>query len=104
MLGAVRALTLGSTLSPASRQQLIAWLVVNQTGDARLRAGLPAGWKVGDKTGNGGYGTRNDIAVIWPPGGAPIAIAVQSDRGAKNAISDDALIADATKAALAALR
>ena len=77
MLGSLRALTLGTALSPASRQQLAAWLVANQTGDKRLRAGLPAGWKVGDKTGSWGDGkggTTNDIAVIWPPGRAPILI------------------------------
>jgi beta-lactamase class A len=52
MLATLRTLTLGSALSPASRQQLVAWLIANQTGDKRLRAGLPAGWKVGDKTGS----------------------------------------------------
>lgn len=74
MLATLRALTLGSALSQASRQQLTAWLVANQTGDKRLRAGLPAGWKVGDKTGSwadGKRGTTNDIAVIWPTGGRP---------------------------------
>jgi len=76
MLATLRALTLGPVLSPASRQQLVAWLVANQTGDQRLRAGLPNGWKVGDKTGSWGdgkVGTTNDIAVIWPPGRPPAA-------------------------------
>ena len=69
MLATLRTLTLGTALSPASRQQLITWLVDNQTGDKRLRAGLPAGWKVGDRTGSWGdgkTGTTNDIALIWP--------------------------------------
>ena len=69
MLATLRTLTLGSALSPVSRQRLVAWLVANRTGDKRLRAGLPAGWKVGDKTGSWGddqKGTTNDIAVIWP--------------------------------------
>jgi beta-lactamase class A len=69
MLATLRTLTLGSALSPASRATLIAWLVANQTGGARLRAGLPKGWKVGDKTGSWGdgkTGTTNDIALIWP--------------------------------------
>ena len=69
MLATLRTLTLGSALSPASRQRLVAWLVANRTGGKRLRAGLPAGWKVGDKTGSWGddqKGTTNDIAVIWP--------------------------------------
>jgi beta-lactamase class A len=100
----LRRFALGDALPGGRRALLTGWLVANTTGGPYVRAGVPAGWKVGDKTGNGGYGTRNDIAVIWPPGGAPIAIAVQSDRGAKNATSDDALIADATRAALASLR
>jgi hypothetical protein len=61
------------------------------------------GWKVGDKTGNGGYGTRNDIAIAWPATGSPVVIAIQSNRGSPAAPSDDALIADATKAAVTAL-
>jgi beta-lactamase class A len=100
----LRRFVLGDALPGGRRTLLTGWLVTNTTGGPYIRAGVPAGWKVGDKTGNGGYGTRNDIAVAWPPGRAPIGIAVLSDRGVKNATSDDALIADATKAALAALR
>jgi beta-lactamase class A len=100
----LRRFVLGNFLPRTRRELLTGWLVTNTTGGPYIRAGVPAGWKVGDKTGSGGYGTRNDIAIAWPPGGAPIDIAIQSDRGAKNATSDDALIADATKAALAALK
>lgn len=57
---------LGTILSPASRALLTRWLVANTTGDTRLRAGLPTGWKVGDKTGTGNNGTVNDIAIVWP--------------------------------------
>jgi len=100
----LRAYVLGDELSPARRSQLTAWLEANTTGGPYIRAAVPAGWKVGDKTGNGDYGTRNDIAVLWPQGGgAPIVIAVLSHRGTANASSDDALIADATKIALKAL-
>jgi len=59
---------------------------------------------VGDKTGTGGYGTRNDIAVLWPPDGAPIVIAVMSTRGKKDATPDDRLIAEAARTAVTALR
>ena len=64
---------------------------------------MPAGWTVGDKTGNGYWGTRNDIAIAWPRHGAPVVIAVLSSRGSRDASSDDALIADATRAAVADL-
>ncbi|MDB5563689.1 MAG: Beta-lactamase [Tardiphaga sp.] len=71
-----RSLVTGHALSSGSRDQLIAWLVGNKTGDTRLRAGLPAGWRVGDKTGSGSHGTSNDVAVIWPSRHAPIIVSV----------------------------
>jgi beta-lactamase class A len=100
----LRSFVLGTLLTADRRQVLTNWLLANTTGGPYIRAGVPAGWKVGDKTGNGGYGTRNDIAVAWPPTGEPVVIAILSDRGKPNATSADALIADATKAALTALR
>lgn len=71
MAGNLQRFLLGDVLSPASRQQLADWLIDNQTGDARLRAGLPQGWRVGDKTGSNGQDTSNDIAVLWPLAGGP---------------------------------
>ena len=79
------------------------WMARNTTGGPYIRAGVPSGWQVEDKTGSGGYGTRDDVAVLRPPGRSPLVIAVLSDRGVANAPSDDALIADATRVALAAL-
>ncbi|HET9170008.1 MAG TPA: class A beta-lactamase [Actinospica sp.] len=101
----LREFALGSALTPIRRAQLVGWLQANTTGGPYIRAAVPAGWKVGDKTGNGGYGARNDIAVIWPPNGAaPIVITVLTNRGDNaNATSDDALIEDATKVALQTL-
>jgi beta-lactamase class A len=74
MLEAMRKLVLGDALSAASRVQLTTWLVANKTGDKRLRAGFPKDWRVGDKTGSGGNGATNDIAIAWPPGRAPIFV------------------------------
>ena len=67
----LNAVVLGNALSANSRQQLTTWLLGCQTGAKRLQAGLPAGWKIGDKTGSGDHGVANDIGVIWPPGQAP---------------------------------
>ena len=47
----------------------------SKTGDTRLKAGLPADWRSGDKTGSGDHGTANDVAVLWPPGRPPILVA-----------------------------
>ncbi|PDS80345.1 class A beta-lactamase [Rhizobium sp. L43] len=76
MLDTLGNLTLGSVLAEASCDRLIAWLVASTTGGERLRAGLPAEWKVGDKTGTGPNGSLGDIAVIWPPDRGPIVAAV----------------------------
>jgi beta-lactamase class A len=94
---------LGDALDTGDRDTLTAWLVGNTTGDALIRAGVPEGWTVGDKTGSAAYGTRNDIAVLWPTDGAPIVIAVLSSRAAPDADHDDALIARATAVAVEAL-
>lgn len=66
----------GNVLSDSSRGKLVGWLVGCKTGAERLRAGLPAGWKAGDKTGTGERGACNDVAVVWPPGGAPRIAAI----------------------------
>lgn len=76
MLGNLRRLTLGDALTPGSREQLIRWLLGNTTGDARLRAGLPGSWRVGDKTGTGDHGSTNDVGLIWPPDRAPLLVSV----------------------------
>ncbi|AZO80237.1 class A beta-lactamase [Bosea sp. Tri-49] len=74
MASVLRQTVLGGALSPASRQQLTAWLVANKTGDKRLRAGTPKGWRIGDKTGTGNNNATNDVGVIWPPGRAPLVV------------------------------
>jgi beta-lactamase class A len=70
----LKLLATGTALSAASRDQLIAWLVGCKTGDAKLRAGLPKNWRVGDKTGSGDHGSSNDAAVIWPDGKPPVIV------------------------------
>jgi beta-lactamase class A len=76
MARSLQRLLLGDALPPPQRARLAAWMRGNTTGDARIRAGAPAGWTVADKTGSGDYGTANDIGVAWPPAGPPLTIAV----------------------------
>jgi beta-lactamase class A len=97
MAGNLRTLLLGTALSAASRDRLIGWLVANKTGDARLRAGLPKGWRVGDKTGTGGRGTTNDIAIVWPSGRAPILVAVYLTATSAPASAREATLADVAR-------
>lgn len=74
MLDDMRSLLLGDTLSPASRKQLADWLIATTTGDKRIRGGLPEEWRAGDKTGTSDNGVTNDIAIVWPPGRAPLLV------------------------------
>ncbi|MFI4934485.1 MAG: class A beta-lactamase [Caulobacterales bacterium] len=74
MLADLQMTVLGKLLTPGSRERLAGWMVACQTGTARLRAGLPKSWRVGDKTGALSTTNANDIAVIWTAT-APIVIA-----------------------------
>jgi len=75
ILDTLGLLTLGNTLADKSSDILTGWLVANTTGGERLRAGVPSGWKVGDKTGTGQNGSAADIAIFWPPERGPILVA-----------------------------
>ncbi|MEU4840924.1 class A beta-lactamase [Nocardia testacea] len=98
-----RALVVGDSLAEPERAQLSAWLVASATGANRIRAGLPAGWKVGNKTGSPAYGSALDVAVAWPPGRAPLVIAVLTTKSEQDAEPADDLVAAATRAAVEAL-
>ena len=100
---ATQQLVLGNALAPNQRQQLQGWLRGNTTGDARIRAGVPANWQVGDKTGTGDYGSSNDVAVLWPPGQAPIVVALYFTQHEKEAKPRDDVLASATKIVVKAL-
>jgi beta-lactamase class A len=76
MTDTLHRLVLGDVLSPQAKAQLAAWLVMNKTGDTRLRAGFPANWMTGDKTGTNGdkAGNANDVAIAWSPDRGAIVV------------------------------
>jgi beta-lactamase class A len=101
MAASMQKVLVGDVLSDASRRQLQAWLVDDEVGDKRLRAGLPPSWRVGDKTGAGERGSTNAVAIIWPPGRAPLIATVyytesSAPMDARNAVHKEvgALIAE----------
>lgn len=83
MLGDMRAVLLGAALSPAGRQTLVGWMRACQTAGNRIRAGLPAGWSAGDKTGSGDNGSTNTLSILWPPGGRPPILAALYCQGSR---------------------
>ena len=81
MAGNLRRFVLGQVLSAPSRERLAGWMVDCQTGDNRLRGGLPKAWRIGDKTGNNGKDAAGDIALAWPPAGGPLVICAYTRGG-----------------------
>ncbi len=76
MVQLLKMALLGDALSVSSRQQLARWLEACETNGQRLKANLPAGWRLGSKTGTGARGSTNDVGIFWPPGRAPVLVAV----------------------------
>lgn len=72
----LRSLLLGDVLSAPSREQLTQWMLDDQVAHDLLRAGLPENWRIADKSGAGGHGSRSIIAIAWPPARSPVVLAV----------------------------
>jgi beta-lactamase class A len=90
-------------LPPAQQIQLRDWMLANTTGTGRIRAAIPAGWRVADKTGTGGYGSANDVAVIYPADRAPIVLAIYTRQSDRNAVTRNDIIVQAAKIALSSI-
>lgn len=85
-------------LSAESKALLLRWMLDSPTGPARIKAGVPAGWRVAHKTGTGGYGPTNDIGVLFPPEGAPVVLAIYNHATRETAdAAAEAAIAEATR-------
>jgi beta-lactamase class A len=91
-------------LSVASRTKLEGWMQQGQTGLKMIRASIAADWKVGDKTGRSGDGATNDIAVLRPPRGGPIFLAIYTVDPAEPQDKRDQLVAEVAKTAIEVLK
>jgi beta-lactamase class A len=98
MAQTLRTLALGSALSEAGRSQLVRWMEANTTGAKRLRAGVPADWRVADKTGTGSRGSTNDVGLVWPPGRAPRVVVAYLTECRAPADAREAALADVARA------
>ncbi len=93
----LRNLVIGDVLPKEQRAHLWGWMIGNTTGDKRIKAGFPATWQIGDKTGSGDYGTANDIAVLQPPGRKPIVVAIYTTQPQKDAKFRNETVASAAQ-------
>ena len=109
LLDLLTELEAGELLAPAQTVQLLDWLEQTSTGAARLRAGLPADWRLAHKTGTGpivaGMASAvNDVGIAYAPDGGRLAIVVLM-RGATAPSSEcEAAIASVAAAVAAAYR
>lgn len=110
MAQTMRRLLVDDVLSAAAREELIGWMVATKTGLKRLRAGLPADWRAGDKTGTGladGMTDKvNDIAIFWPPGRGPIIVTAYFDSARasqETQAADEAVLAEIGRIVVAGL-
>lgn len=86
-------------LKPESADRLRGWLNASTTGDKRIKAGLPAGWTSGSKTGSCGT-AYNDVALVKAPSGEEYVLAIYLDRPTVDAKAAEAAIAETARAAL----
>jgi len=93
----LQRLILGDALPARQREYLWAWLLGNTTGAARIKAGIPTDWKIGDKTGGGQYGTANDVAVLWPPEREPVVVAIHTTQSQKDSRARNDVVASAAR-------
>lgn len=102
MAGTTHRLAVGTELRPDGRRQLRAWMAASRTGLQRIRAGLPAGWQAGDKSGTCGN-AYNDVAWFRGPDGRDYTLAVYLDRPSVGAQPAQAAIAEVARTAAASL-
>jgi beta-lactamase class A len=104
MCGDLQRLLTSDFLTVASRTRLEDWMRQGQTGSMMIRAALPGDWQVGDKTGRSGDGATNDIAIVRPPGGGPIFLAIYTVDPSETQEARDKLVAEVAKTAIDALK
>jgi beta-lactamase class A len=92
MLRTLETILLGNVLRERSRKQLTEWMLNEQNGKSRIRAGVPALWPVANKPGTSAGGAVHDIGIVWPSGAQPIMLAVYTNApNAPIATSEDAI-------------
>lgn len=94
MVRTMQRVLVGKALQASSREKLLDWMRKSETGANRLRAGLPASWREGDKTGTGVRGATVDNAILWPPGRPPVLVAAYLSGSDKPITALEAALAD----------
>lgn len=93
----IKKIMLENVLTQSNKALLLDWMRNNTTGYNRMRAGVPLGWSVADKTGSGRYGVANDIGIVWSPACKPVVLSIFTLSNQSDAKPSDEIIAQVTK-------
>lgn len=75
MVRSLEVMLTGDALTATARQQLVEWMRPGGVTGELMRPWVPNDWDVADKSGSGSN-TRNLIAMLTPPDGAPIFVSL----------------------------
>lgn len=92
----LQKIVLGNVLTKFQQAQLINWMKNDTVGYKKIRAGVPIGWMVADKTGSGDYGIANDIGILWSPTCKPIVLAIYTIQNKQNVKNREDIVASIT--------
>ncbi|WP_311754781.1 class A beta-lactamase [Proteus terrae] len=77
----IKNILTGDVLSNASKDQLKKWMINNKVADNMLRASLPKGWKIADRSGASDYGIRGITSMVWSNNHEPVFISIYVRKG-----------------------
>ncbi|ENR5392488.1 class A beta-lactamase [Providencia rettgeri] len=76
MSRSLKEILTGEVLTQVSRNQLKEWMINNKVADYMLRASLPKGWKIADRSGASEYGVRGITSMVWSNNHEPVFISI----------------------------
>ncbi len=97
MAVSLQKILLSDLLSKSHRQLLLQWMRNNTTAYKAIRAAVPIGWAVADKTGSGKFAVKNDLGIIWSPGCKPIIVSIYSVAAQRESAPSENIIAKVTQ-------
>lgn len=77
----IKNILTGDVLSNASKDQLKKWMINNKVADNMLRASLPKGWEIADRSGASDYGIRGIASMVWSNNHEPVFISIYVRKG-----------------------
>ena len=98
------AMLRGPALSTRSQATLADWMGHGGVTQALIRAHVPAGWEVADKSGAGNGYTRGLVAMVTPPQRAPYFVAIYVSDTAADFDARNAAVADIAAAVVEVMR